>query len=435
MMNSEFGTDFGQKVDLTASIRNILRNYPEGTAILKELVQNADDAGARTVQFCLDYRTHTSTRLASPTLAQFQGPSLLIFNDAIFTETDFQSIQRIGDSLKKSEDTKAKIGRFGIGFNAVYHWTDLPSFVSNKYLVMLDPQAKYLPNVNPSNPGKIIDFVKNPEILAQFGDQFSPYFYNNNNFKKPFQGTLFRLPLRTAIQAETSLLSKRALSADNAKELFNSLQLEASAMLLFLKNVEKIAIQEWRDGEAAPTPLFSCEVASPTAEMRQKRNLLSNQAVMAKSHQNVVAADYSLSISCQQQVDTSSSTDKSDSTSSGGNSRSTAYTEQWEVSNQLGGTEANRIAGNPDNALLRLIPWGGVAACVHSTAATTTNSNSNSNSSSNSTATVRSGLAYCFLPLPVQTGLPVMVNGFFELSSNRRDVWQAGECALRKLKN
>ena len=25
-----FGVDFGQKVDLTASIRNILRNYPEG---------------------------------------------------------------------------------------------------------------------------------------------------------------------------------------------------------------------------------------------------------------------------------------------------------------------------------------------------------------------------------------------------------------------
>ena len=34
---SSFGVDFGQKVDLTASIRNILRNYPEGTAVLKEL--------------------------------------------------------------------------------------------------------------------------------------------------------------------------------------------------------------------------------------------------------------------------------------------------------------------------------------------------------------------------------------------------------------
>ena len=33
--------DFGQKVDLTVRIREILRNYPEGTSIVKELVQNA----------------------------------------------------------------------------------------------------------------------------------------------------------------------------------------------------------------------------------------------------------------------------------------------------------------------------------------------------------------------------------------------------------
>lgn len=31
--------DFGQKVDLTARLREILINYPEGTSILKELVQ------------------------------------------------------------------------------------------------------------------------------------------------------------------------------------------------------------------------------------------------------------------------------------------------------------------------------------------------------------------------------------------------------------
>eukprot|EP01036_Dinobryon_divergens_P006432 gene6432-8541_t len=39
---------------------------------------------------------------------------------------------------------------------------------------------------------------------------------------------------------------------------------------------------------------------------------------------------------------------------------------------------------------------------------------------------LREGLAYCFLPLPVHTGLPLMVNGVFELSSNRRDIWQSG---------
>lgn len=32
------------------------------------------------------------------------------------------------------------------------------------------------------------------------------------------------------------------------------------------------------------------------------------------------------------------------------------------------------------------------------------------------------GHAFCFLPLPVNTLLPVHVNGFFELSSNRRVV-------------
>ncbi len=44
-----FGDDFGQKVDLTARIREILRNYPEGISIFKELIQNADDAGATEV--------------------------------------------------------------------------------------------------------------------------------------------------------------------------------------------------------------------------------------------------------------------------------------------------------------------------------------------------------------------------------------------------
>jgi hypothetical protein len=63
-MNDSFGRDFGQKVDLTASIRAILRNYPEGTAVLKELVQNADDAGARSISFTLDCRNHASDQLA-----------------------------------------------------------------------------------------------------------------------------------------------------------------------------------------------------------------------------------------------------------------------------------------------------------------------------------------------------------------------------------
>ena len=98
-----------------------------------------------------------------------------MYNDAQFSRTDFESIQRIGDSLKKAEETQSKIGRFGIGFNSVYHITDLPSFISTQYVVMLDPQARFLPDVNPSNPGKMIDFVSNPSVIEKYSDQFSPF--------------------------------------------------------------------------------------------------------------------------------------------------------------------------------------------------------------------------------------------------------------------
>lgn len=103
--------DFGQKVDLTRRIREVLLNYPEGTTVLKELIQNADDAGATTVRLCLDRRCHASESLLSSSLAQWQGPALLAYNNAVFTEDDFASISRIGGSGKHAQAWKT--GRFG----------------------------------------------------------------------------------------------------------------------------------------------------------------------------------------------------------------------------------------------------------------------------------------------------------------------------------
>jgi sacsin len=103
--------DFGQRVDLTRRIREVLVNYPEGTTVLKELIQNADDAGATRVCLCLDRRSHGAESVLSPPLAQWQGPALLAYNNAVFTEDDFVSISRIGDSKKQSQAWKT--GRFG----------------------------------------------------------------------------------------------------------------------------------------------------------------------------------------------------------------------------------------------------------------------------------------------------------------------------------
>ena len=48
----------------------------------------------------------------------------------MFSEEDYASISSLGNSVKK--DQKGKTGRYGVGFNAAYHLTDVPSFISGE---------------------------------------------------------------------------------------------------------------------------------------------------------------------------------------------------------------------------------------------------------------------------------------------------------------
>ncbi len=52
------GKSFYQSEPLIARLRGIIRDYPEGVGILKELIQNADDAKATKVEIILDWRRH-----------------------------------------------------------------------------------------------------------------------------------------------------------------------------------------------------------------------------------------------------------------------------------------------------------------------------------------------------------------------------------------
>ena len=124
------------------------------------------------MKVCLDERSHGTDTLAYEGLAQFQGPSLLVFNDSTFKESDFESISRIGDSVKRTQ--VGKTGRFGVGFNSVYHLTDMPSFVSGRHAVFFDPHCAFLPNVTAANPGKRVDFVAN-DVFSRYPDQWAPF--------------------------------------------------------------------------------------------------------------------------------------------------------------------------------------------------------------------------------------------------------------------
>ncbi|CAG8755616.1 12622_t:CDS:1, partial [Funneliformis caledonium] len=70
------------------------------------------------------------------------GPAILIFNNARFKESDFESLMQICVGGKQDDDKK--IGKHGLGFNSCYHFTDVPDFISGDFIAFLDPQEKYL---------------------------------------------------------------------------------------------------------------------------------------------------------------------------------------------------------------------------------------------------------------------------------------------------
>jgi hypothetical protein len=59
-----------------------------------------DAAGAQILRFCLDGRTHATTGLAHEGLSRFQGPSLLVYNDAQIEETELRAIGLIPKGSK-----------------------------------------------------------------------------------------------------------------------------------------------------------------------------------------------------------------------------------------------------------------------------------------------------------------------------------------------
>lgn len=105
-----------RKNGFESGIRNLLtESYPDKAHFLYELLQNAEDAGARQVEFLLE-------------------PDALIFvhdGKKLFTLDDVDSITNIGNSTKREDS--GSIGKFGIGFKAVFGYTDTPIVHSGEF--------------------------------------------------------------------------------------------------------------------------------------------------------------------------------------------------------------------------------------------------------------------------------------------------------------
>jgi hypothetical protein len=98
------------------SIRDLLRGYGLAGSILKELIQNAEDAGASRMDvICLPGNT------SSP-LSLLRSPGLLVANNGRFTEEHRKAISQINLGTKGTE--QRAIGRFGKGLKSVFAWCE-----------------------------------------------------------------------------------------------------------------------------------------------------------------------------------------------------------------------------------------------------------------------------------------------------------------------
>ncbi len=102
---------------------NLIDRYSP-RSILKELLQNADDAGARTVVV-----GWTPGPGGNPAHQLLHDPALFVVNDGKFTDEDARAICQFGQNYKYGE--KALIGKFGLGLKSVFHLCEAFFYLSS----------------------------------------------------------------------------------------------------------------------------------------------------------------------------------------------------------------------------------------------------------------------------------------------------------------
>ena len=163
-------------------IRRLVEDlYPDSAHFIYELLQNAEDTEASEVSFTL-----------------FKEQLVFEHNGRAFNEADIHAITTIGEGTNSDDDDK--IGRFGIGFKAVFAYTDTPRIWS------------------PNFAFEISDMVLPAELAL------NPSLGDRTRFEFPFD-------------------SSKKPAADAFSEVKAGLEELSADTLLFLSHIESI---DWR---------------------------------------------------------------------------------------------------------------------------------------------------------------------------------------------
>lgn len=128
---------------LTADIVGLIRKtildsykYSDGFPILKELIQNANDAGASKIEISF------SDGIPKASHELLRNPAMIVYNDGGFSPENERGLQRIADNNKEAD--KSKIGKFGLGMKSIFHLCDMFFYAVNTSEV-----SYHLETINP----------------------------------------------------------------------------------------------------------------------------------------------------------------------------------------------------------------------------------------------------------------------------------------------
>lgn len=381
-----------QREPLTVRLRNLIHDYPEGVGIVKELIQNADDAGAKRIHITFDWRQHPCNGLPAPTMRELMGAAMVVYNDSVFSDADFENIQSLGESGKR--ETLWKTGRFGVGFNSVYHVTDYPSFISRDRIVFFDPHATAIPGTNAGEPGRSWLLTEGWWDSPEFMKVYAPSGLEPGTTN--FNGTIFRLPLRTPAQAQCSKIRTQPfLREANVEPLIADLSRMGEEFLIFLKSVIEIEVRSI-ESDGTIHELLSITTTNGSEVIAQRERL---QAALKQSPADFwqMCQDRPSelpSVSYRHQIQTITPEN--------------TITCDWRVVGMLRIDRQDRLLGiikELAEQKEKAVPCAGAAARV-------------STHSTDGKDRPFIGRIYCFLPLS-ESGLPIHINGFFDLDSSR----------------
>ncbi|KAL4232550.1 hypothetical protein ACF0H5_007241 [Mactra antiquata] len=401
--NSEDIEDFYQEEPLVVRIQNLIEGYPCDTGVFKELIQNADDANASEIHFLLDLDKCPIQKIFEGRYYELQGPALCIFNDSSFSNNDLDGIKRLGRG-NKAEDS-FKTGRYGVGFNAVYNLTDVPSFLTwggdieknGETLCFFDPMGRYIPGVTKQKPGKRF---KDVATIRKFkNDVIKGY---HENFFKDFSrktGSVFRLPLRTYELVRHSDITKESVEPGKVRLMLDELMMELKHIVLFLKHLFTVRITIHKNGTYAERYMMKRNFI----EIERFQHFLKKQKEFSRSVSQNPKEMFNME--CVNEVFDLKITE---SFVISQNERQ-CENHDFVISNSIGFKYVSEIP----QFLHENIVSG--KACIFPNGAVAMDKN-----------ITEEMKAFCFLPLPITTGLPVHVHGYFALDNEtRRTLWHA----------